>query len=324
MNTRASSLVVLSSFALIAAGCADEQSDDISSTSDAVLTCGGFHHGEPGKHIGHHHGRHHHHHNGGGGSGMMGGSTGTGGQPHLTGTGGSGMTGGSTGTGGSGMTGGTMGTGGSGGAMVDPRCADVSGIVSWWHADGDFDDAVGSNDGTNGGAESFVAGEKNQAFGLNGSFGSDVVVPHDPSLMMSGAFTLDAWVNVTQFGGRIIDKATAFGADGYLMDLPGNALRLWMSTDSITSSTPVPAGIWTHVAAVYDGANLGLYINGVLDVEAPTPITSVAPNLNPLHIGADSDGGSVFNGSIDEPRVFNRALTADEIARLFWQAANCQ
>src|SRR5215468_10162722 len=125
MTNRAALLITLSSISLVAAGCADEQSDDISSTSDAVLTCGGFHHGDPGRHIGHHHGRHHHHHDGGGGS------TGTGGQPHLTGTGGSG---------GSGMMGGSMGTGGSGG-MVDPRCAAVSGIVSWWHADGDFDDA---------------------------------------------------------------------------------------------------------------------------------------------------------------------------------------
>src|SRR5262249_25649066 len=255
--------------------------------------------------------RHHHHGGGGIGGSGMGGAGGTGGQPHLTGSAGS------TGTGGS-------STGGSGGAMVDPRCAEMPGIVSWWHADGDYDDAVGSNNSTTGGAVSFGPGEENQGFVLDGvTSGAFVEVPSNPSLMMSTAFTMDAWINPSALGGRIIDRATAGGFDGYLMDVAGQWLRCYISGDQVVSAATLPVGIWTHVAAVYDGANLGVYINGVLDTEKPTFVTSINPNSLTLRIGRDSNGGSLCPGSLDEPRVFNRALSADEVGTLFWQNANC-
>jgi len=248
----------------------------------------------------------------------MGGATGTGGQPHLTGTAGTTGGGGSS-MGGSSM-GGSTGTGGTG-PMVDPRCAALDGIVSWWHADGDYDDAVGSNDGTTGGAAGFTAGIDNQAFSLTGALGSFVTVPDDPSLMLTGAVTMDAWIFQDALGGRIIDKATANGSDGYMMDVTGEVVRLFVSDHWILSADPVPAGMWTHVAGVFDGTNLGVYINGVLSAEGTSP--GIVPNHVPLHIGSDSNGFSNFVGNIDEPRVWGRALTADEINSIFWQGTHC-
>src|SRR5436190_18708546 len=178
MKTFTAPLLVLSSLSFIAAGCGMDVTDDVTTTDDA-LSCNGFHH-DPAKHIGHHHHRHHHGHDQGGtGGGGAGGS-----RPHLTGTGGSG---------GSAMGGsGGSSTGGTGGVAVDPRCAMVPGIVSWWHGDGDFDDAVGSNDGTNGGAVTFGAGVENQGFDLNGASGSFVEVPDAANLEMTTALTIDA------------------------------------------------------------------------------------------------------------------------------------
>ena len=301
MKSLAGSLVVLTSLSLVGAGCGMDESDDLTTTEDA-LTCGGFHHGDPGRHIGHHHRRHHHH--GGGG--------------HLpTGNGGSTGVGGSTGGGGS------TGTGGSGGGMTDPRCNAVSGMVSWWHADGDYDDAVGSNDGMTGGVTTFVAGETNQGFGLNGATEAAVVVPDDPSLMMSTAFTIDAWINPMALGGRIVDKAAAFGNDGYLLDLNGPFLRLWVSGDEVDSVDPLPAGVFTHVAGVFDGVNMSVFVNGGLQATKPTAVTSVSPNTNPVFFGKDSRNGSAFMGVIDEPRIFNRALSVTEVAQLYWQTTNC-
>jgi len=80
-----------------------------------------------------------------------------------------------------------------------------------------------------------------------------------------------------------------------------------------------------------DPANPGtfkfsVYINGALAGEKTTLQPSVPGNLfpEPVHIGADSGGGSLFTGVIDEPRIWNRALTADEIATLVFQSTNCQ
>ena len=49
----------------------------------------------------------------------------------------------------------------------------------------------------------------------------------------------------------------------------------------------------------------------------------IPTNALPLRIGADSSGGSRFRGTIDEPRVYGRALTAGEIFALY-RETNCQ
>ena len=101
----------------------------------------------------------------------------------------------------------------------------MDGIVSWWHADNDYDDAVGTNDGTTGGAASFGSGVDHEAFNFNGTLDSFVNVANSPSLQMSNAITLEAWVNPADFGGRIFDKITPFGFDGFLLDFNDGPVR---------------------------------------------------------------------------------------------------
>ena len=318
MKTLAGSLVVLSAFALAAVGCGVDEADDLTQSDDALLTCDGWHKNGPA-HRGHKHHRHHHGHGHGTGGG-------TGGQPHATGMAGMGGTtgmAGSTGMAGTTGTAGATGMGGSGGA-VDPRCTPLDGTVSMWHADGDYDDAIGANDGMSGGDVSFAPGIDNQGFNLNGNIGAYVEVPHDASLMIGGPITIDAWINESALGGRIVDKAQAFGNNGYLLDILGGHLRMFIGTDQILSTDPLPAGMWVHVAGVFNGNGMGVYINGALSAESVTAGHAIISNSLPVRFGADSNGDSQFVGVIDEPRIFNRALTADEIALLFWQGTHCQ
>ena len=86
-------------------------------------------------------------------------------------------------------------------------------------------------------------------------------------------------------------------------------------------SRNVNDGQWHHVAGVYDGANMFLYVDGTLDVSQPAT-GSIAQNSAPLRIGANaSDGedgtGYYFNGLIDEVSIYNRALTASEIQAIY-------
>ena len=71
----------------------------------------------------------------------------------------------------------------------------------------------------------------------------------------------------------------------------------------------IPTGTWTHIAGTYDGANLRLYVNGVL-VKTQARTGTIFSSPNPLYIGGK---GSQFSGLIDEVRVYNRALSAAEI-----------
>jgi len=317
MKTFAARLLMMPSL-LVAVGCGMEELDDLSTTDDALNSCSGWHGGD---HRGHRHHRHHHHKmprpHATGSAGTFGGMAGTSGGMAGTSGGMAGTSGGMAGT-----SGGMAGMGGSG-TPVDPRCTAVSGTVSWWHADGDYDDAVGSNDGASAGAVNFVTGINDEGFGLNATSGSFVDVPNNASLQMTSAITLDAWISSPALNGRIIDKVTAFSTDGYLLDVIGERLRLYVGGDSVMSSATLPANTFTHVAGVYNGTTLAVYVNGVLSAEVPTAIAAIPVNPRSLRIGADSSGGSLFNGVIDEPRVHGRALSATEIALIAWQATNC-
>jgi hypothetical protein len=77
-------------------------------------------------------------------------------------------------------------------------------------------------------------------------------------------------------------------------------------------TSAIPLNAWTHLASTYDGANLRVYVNGVL--AGTTAVTgAIGGTANPLRIGGNLPWGEYFNGLIDEVRVYNRALAASEI-----------
>jgi hypothetical protein len=76
----------------------------------------------------------------------------------------------------------------------------------------------------------------------------------------------------------------------------------------------LPLGTWSHVAVTYDGANQRLYVNGV-QVASRAQTGSMALGNGPLRIGGNGSWATeFFQGLIDDVRVYNRALTATEIA----------
>ena len=81
-------------------------------------------------------------------------------------------------------------------------------------------------------------------------------------------FTIEAWVQPQKLGGggaRLVDKITPGMSDGFLFDThPGNSLRFICGQTTFQHNNALPAGQWTHVAAVADPASGGcrLYVNG--------------------------------------------------------------
>ena len=73
----------------------------------------------------------------------------------------------------------------------------------------------------------------------------------------------------------------------------------------------IETGSWYHVAVTYDRNYLSFYINGNLDssFEETEPLYS---NVHSVLIGKTNNNYYYFNGKIDEVRIYNRALTADE------------
>jgi hypothetical protein len=196
-------------------------------------------------------------------------------------------------------------------------------MISWWKAEGDAKDSQDHNNGTLIGEAGFALGKVGQAFSLNGE-GQYVDVPDSPNLSITGPMTIDAWINTNDNTSEhaIVEKYDGGGSNGYFLRLSSEAGRVVAgmcnaSTCSFASgATQVTTGTFHHVAAVFDGTNLQVYLDGALDGTA----SSVAPTdgTNPLTIGAR--GGSVgnfFNGIIDEVEVFNVALQASQIAAIY-------
>jgi hypothetical protein len=208
------------------------------------------------------------------------------------------------------------GDGGGAGCIPPP-----SGIVSWWRVDGNFDDSVGTNNGMNAGAVTFAPGEVGLGFSLAGTPTSYVIVPDSTTLELTGPITIDAWIKATALGGRIVDKIQANGSNGYLLDTYQGYLRFQIGANPLYSSSPLVAGSFTHVAGVYDGSQMTVYVDGA---PAGTPIggiTAIPTNTLQFRMGADSIGGSLFSGIIDEVRVFARALSGSEIQAIYQQGS---
>ncbi len=146
------------------------------------------------------------------------------------------------------------------------------------------------------------------------------------------AVSVAAWVrsdqltNCRSWDCRIFSKATGTGTqDHYLMigtvRSGGEArLRFRLKTDGntdtlIASTGGLINGEWTHVAGVYDGMQMILYLNGVQVGSTPKNGLVDVNNLVSMWIGGNPPGATSrpWEGSIDEVRLFNRALTLNEV-----------
>jgi len=79
---------------------------------------------------------------------------------------------------------------------------------------------------------------------------------------------------------------------------------------ALTSSGTISENTWTHVATVYDGTNITIYINGISSGTLASG--NVTGSYNTFYIG-NTGGGSYFTGSMDEVRIWDDARTQAEI-----------
>jgi hypothetical protein len=87
----------------------------------------------------------------------------------------------------------------------------------------------------------------------------------------------------------------------------------------VLSTTPPIPGVWYHVAGVYDGRNLMLFVNGQLEnlnSHAGTFLTQTDYQLTVARWAHSSQNYRAFRGNIDEVRIYREGLSAAMIARL--------
>ncbi len=159
----------------------------------------------------------------------------------------------------------------------------------------------------------------NKAVSLNGTFNSGGTVAHNSLLDFTNQITLATWIKVNNYGGvkRIIDKINGSVTGNFLLDLNGGTLRFFVASGSVQQSVGVTTNTWFHVAATYDGTTTCLYINGILKASSTTITGNLVTNTSPLKIGLDQTGANPFAGSIDDIKIYGRALSSTEVLDLY-------
>jgi hypothetical protein len=205
----------------------------------------------------------------------------------------------------------------------------LSGLVGYWR----FEDPAGAtvsdssgqgNHGTLLGKARRIPGKFGQALDLDGATAS-VQVPHTPSLDPGAStFTLSIWLrNHKQdvWGWNVLFKDDGRLRQYYFLSVAVKP-RFEFSTGDQKVTVDGKSGIndnrWHHLVAVRSALYTAqIYVDGVLEASAsaaPSENSSIQTN-SPLWIGGGNQ--TFFAGQIDEVRIYNRALSADEVRQLF-------
>lgn len=162
-----------------------------------------------------------------------------------------------------------------------------------------------------------------------------VRIPNSSDFIMP-QFTLALWLKPTgpgeNGGGTLISKSGKPDTGSLLCSwwmgwssVSGKVLGMVVheyatSGKVVTSSAVVSLNEHAHAALTFNGTTMRLYINGVLDQEAPFGFAGVYYDTEDVLIGGfNANTGYTFNrfdGTIDDVGVWNRALSADEVAAL--------
>jgi hypothetical protein len=207
------------------------------------------------------------------------------------------------------------------------------GLAAYWKLDetegGIAEDTAGDNHGVLLGEPQWqpTDGRKTGALQLDGidDYMSAAFVL-DPA---DGAFSAVAWIKGDAPGGVVISQVDGIGGSG----------ETWLGTEPISgklmtglvappvgrfvpkplvSESVITDGQWHNVGFVWDGTHRSLYVDGVEVAKDATAQAALKPATGGLYIGTDKNLEAVtfFSGLLDDVRVYNKALNAEEIAAL--------
>ncbi|MEM5811775.1 MAG: LamG domain-containing protein [Candidatus Aenigmatarchaeota archaeon] len=177
----------------------------------------------------------------------------------------------------------------------------------------------------------WVDGKYGEALSFDG-IDDYVEVADSESLKGMNELTIMAWIygkSFKQYSG-IVEKWAYNSQQHYLFGYftEGSSTKLGKFTlfvsqqltvgasDSIVSYTNLDLNRWYHIAGVFKGGQfLKTYVNGVLDNSKSTTIAYIASGTKPVRIGRYF--AYYFDGLIDEVRIYNRALSEEEIKILY-------
>ena len=178
-----------------------------------------------------------------------------------------------------------------------------AGLVSWWRAEGNAQDATGANPGALAGNTTVGTGRVGQAFVFDGN--NDAVNLGNPTNLQLQNFSIETWVKrasatVTSLSSPTFGNLFSHGWGGYALGIESNG-RLYLSRVGLSSvgiDSAVTDTNWHHVAVTKQGSSVVFYVDGIA-YSAPAYDTVFA-FASSFAIGAQGDDlAASFYGAID-------------------------
>jgi hypothetical protein len=134
----------------------------------------------------------------------------------------------------------------------------------------------------------------------------------DRASLEPAQFTIEAWIRPTLSRDfMVIDKSDE--SAGYRLGADGTGrYYFWVNGTLAGDYELLRADQWTHLAGVYDGAALRLYVNGIPRGKATLP-GALVDSASELRMGLDHNNNGDFGGRMDEVSLTARALNVGEI-----------
>jgi hypothetical protein len=150
--------------------------------------------------------------------------------------------------------------------------------------------------------------------------GGWITYPHEELLQLSGPLSVELWANIERIEG--IPVLMAYGhwdGPGYWLQLIGGTIRWYLPMQNIVDAGVLPTGGWHQLCGTYDGQISRLYVDGKQVGQKDIGMVDLTPWPKELRIGVYSDIDPQFQtlGQLDDVRIWQRALTAEEIQAHF-------
>ncbi len=218
--------------------------------------------------------------------------------------------------------------------------ADITtGLKGWWR----FDDNTGtsaadssgpvsgrSSPGALTGPPAWTGGFLGYGLDFNGT-SHYVTITNDAVYRPANALTVAAWIKGSSIQNSQYAQIVANGSDAttgynlYLQFLVSNQIAFivadpdsgsWGNCYAL-SDVPGNDNKWHHVAGVYAGTSIKVYVDGVLKNTDPCANSGISYGGNPVMTIGRKPTGNYFTGIIDDVRVYNVALSDADILQLY-------
>ena len=199
-------------------------------------------------------------------------------------------------------------------------------LVAWWPFDNDYYDYALANNGTRNG-DVFINKSGGSVRGggaaqFDGT-GDSVAMTNDASVKITANLSVEAWVRpfaVTSQSTVVGKLSSSAGGLSYRFIVESSQASFEVSADGngfggggVPGGT-INAGSWYHLVGTYAPSSaVTLYVNGAQAASDTSSITaSIYDSDSAVYVGSRSDGSNLFNGIIDDVRIYRRTLTATE------------